>query len=439
MVALFLGSMTVHASIWHVNNLTGVDSHSGMNADEAVKTFAKVMTLVSPGDTVSIANTGIPYYETLHLRGVLGTAAKPLIIEGNQAVISGLRLLSFNDWQQEGNGFRLTMKKLPSHVSPSLFVNGEMVKMVADRESCKPGESVWLGDGFFYWPASSELDASASYKASLGDSGVGGLNCRYILIRNLVCEHHCNDGFNFHGNVHSVRLENITSRFNGDDGFSIHEEGEVKVDGGLFHNNRYGIEDVNASRSSYNGVTIRDNETGVHFSGGMHSLIGCELVNNRKQVILNKGGGVGYLTPDADSFLYRGNCIIQDSCITGGQIGVLAADTVQLQMYSCMISGFAESGLVLGNNVSLFLTGTVIDGEGHTELILNATDVYEDANWYVGGRIKIKDQPASFQDLLTLHPESRSQTGAIDRQDCDVKQQPFKQGRNRIHLGPGIF
>ena len=91
------------------------------------------------------------------------------------------------------------------------------------------------------------------------NTGFATASASYIVCRNLVCECFANDGFNMHGDCRGIYLENVVARYNGDDGISIHETGGLVVRGAHVHHNTFGLQDVNAARSFYNGVLAEHN------------------------------------------------------------------------------------------------------------------------------------------------------------------------------------
>ena len=92
---LFAG--TASAATWHVDNRNGKDTNDGLAADRAFNTIARAVKAAEVSDTLSLAKTGVPYRETIRLIGGGGTPAKPFSIEGNGAVISGLRSIATDD------------------------------------------------------------------------------------------------------------------------------------------------------------------------------------------------------------------------------------------------------------------------------------------------------------------------------------------------------
>ena len=86
-----------------VNNETGDDSASGLSAEKAVKTLAKAVSLLQPGDTLHLAVTSQPYRETLRLGDDFGgVAGKPITIEGHGATLTGSDPLRLDGWVEAG-------------------------------------------------------------------------------------------------------------------------------------------------------------------------------------------------------------------------------------------------------------------------------------------------------------------------------------------------
>jgi len=81
----------------HVNNLDGDDSFTGRRAGNLsdwsgpVRSIARALELAVQGDRIVLANSGEPYRESISLAGSRhsGDVLRPLVIEGNGAILDG--------------------------------------------------------------------------------------------------------------------------------------------------------------------------------------------------------------------------------------------------------------------------------------------------------------------------------------------------------------
>ena len=107
---------------YFVNNETGDDTATGLapmkSADSGpVRTLAKGVSLLKPGDTLHLAVTRLPYRETLTLNdGCGGVPGKPIVIDGHGATITGCDPLRLEGWVDAGSPGLYKSSKLLSEL-----------------------------------------------------------------------------------------------------------------------------------------------------------------------------------------------------------------------------------------------------------------------------------------------------------------------------------
>lgn len=424
------------AAEWFVDNRAGDDANDGSRAEAAKKSFSAVTKLLKPGDTLQIVNTGIPYAEALLLRGNFGLNGKPLTVEGNGAVITGLVQLDPKKWTVKDNGFFYPVGKHPSNWRLYLYSSGKRLPGCAAPADCTPGSFARSEDGLFFRPEEGRTPADYLLEANLRDSGVQILSGKNITVRNLISEHNGNDGFNMHGSCHGLRFENIVGRWNGDDGFSIHEDGEAYVAGAEFHDNSYGIEDINLTRTTYSGVRIYGNRTGVHFSGGTHALIECDFHDNAVSLRVDAGRTASYLPEPREASAFRGECFVKNTRIAGDRDGltVTSRSTVTV-MNSLIQSGGTAVKLAPGSE--LYMAGTVLVGECPIET--DKATLFGDRNLFYPDQMKFDSRTVAlpeFKKLTGSNALSISEKPRIEGNS--IEPQPFLAKSPRILLGPGF-
>ena len=106
---------------FYVDNAAGNDSNTGLSAQAAHASFGKAVPQLDSGDTLHIVNTGHPYRETLDMT-VSGSAGLPVVIEGNQATVTGLDTLAKGIWTQHSG--QIYHADIPGYNAPKPMVNG---------------------------------------------------------------------------------------------------------------------------------------------------------------------------------------------------------------------------------------------------------------------------------------------------------------------------
>jgi parallel beta-helix repeat protein len=436
--ALFVLMMTasVNAATIHVNNVAGRDDADGQSSQAAVATFKRAVDLLHPGDTLDIANTGVPYRERLLITREIGTPDHPLIVEGNQSVLTGMVQLTAEKWQALADGvFAYPVGKMSSNLRPMMMAEGVLVDAVKTPEELTVGTCCWQEGQLLYKPQNKQQLQTGDLQASLIDSGVAIQNSSYITVRNLISEYHPNDGFNFHANVRGIILENVIGRYNGDDGCSIHEDGQLFVRNAWFHHNRYGIEDINASSSTYQHVLCEDNEVGVHFAGGIHQLTDSILRNNQThQLRISRGQPSQYLGEDDAPFVFDSQCVARNVQLQGGQHGLTMFRRAKVFFINGMIQD-SEIGIMQMDESNLTLYQSVVHNCSQTLIKLVNAAFSGDRNMYSEGRL-LRDNKAL--DLPTWREQTGADTHTLRAEPVLVPGKPMlkSQPTDGITIGP---
>ena len=347
---------------FHVNNQTGSDAADGLSPEKAFATLARATKELRAGDVLVIA-PGKTYGESLVLkRG--GTADRPIVIHGNGAIVSGLTPIPKDAWIDKGNGLFLSANKSCwGALRPRVFLGEDrMLSVVCGHyknvkpESLKPMEAIWNGEGIWFraeaGKSAADYDLRGTY-ATGGHSGVMIESCDYITIEGVTAQCFPNDGFNVHGSCHGLIFRNIVSRWNGDDGFSVHEDVQANVYHANLHHNDFGIQDINASQTSFFGCTIVSNRLcGADMYGGMRIFHDVDVRDNGVNQVCVSRGDAKHLhfekgNPMLDGLVYMRNSRIGPGAGAGLRIG-------------------AEAGMTaVGTVISGVETGVSVDGKLH--------------------------------------------------------------------------
>jgi hypothetical protein len=241
-VVIALLSLPAHARDIFVDNIAGDDRANGdlpratTNHNGPVRTISKALKLTQGGDRILLAKTTIPYHECVSIQGERhsGRLGKPLVLEGNGAVLDGSEPVPPDAWQfVSGDVFRFE----PARMSyQQLFLDGKPVtrRFVADDVSFPellPFEWCLL-DGTIYFrgaPGSIPQEYLLTYAAL--QTGITLYKVHDVVIHNLVVQGFHLDGVNAHDGVRSGRLINIMSRGNGRAGVCIAGGSRVELAG----------------------------------------------------------------------------------------------------------------------------------------------------------------------------------------------------------------
>ncbi len=419
---LFCG-MGANAGTWHVNNLAGSDDNVGSNEKQAFRTLARAVKAAKTSDTISLANTGEAYREPLVLSHLGGTPSQPLIIEGNGAVISGLREIESGRWQKKGEVYEIIGPQ--PYGFPMLIIDGAR-SAPSKAEALQAGQWSWTrieGDKkngtLRFRPEVGKTPADYKLEGTFEISGLRVASSSYFVIKNLICEYHSNDGFNIHGDCRSAVFENIEGRFNGDDGFSIHEAIEAVVRNGHFHHNGSGIEDVNLSRSFYSGIRVHDNRNlGILFIGAFHSAVDVNVYNNPSNFRITPGVTKhlvgGEFSPIQGTSVYLQNVISH-----GGGYGAYISDRARVMIVNSIFAA-SKIGIAAERGSRVHLTKSVVANCEELELRLRGESFFGDVNVYFPGRYEVdgKSFPPQryeeFKEAVGNHGEALQQDPALD-------------------------
>ncbi len=264
-----------------------VDERSG-----PVKTIGRALKFVRPGDTVHIANRGVPYFESLEVVGV--RFAGGFTIEGNGAVVSGARMIPFEAWKLVGNNvWRFT----PCRKAWYQLVEGE--KAVPEFP-CPSGArqlpTIPVGQ-WCAWRGSIYYRAPKGVSPALGDItlgfaaeevGITLLDVEDVTIHNLELRHFRLDGVNAHDRARNVVLDSVRLIENGRAGLAVGGSSLVGLKDSTVEGNRV-AQLLNAEvaqtevLSSHLGPSVLDPDAGPLRIKGGHVLIDGEEVFDRSR------------------------------------------------------------------------------------------------------------------------------------------------------------
>jgi Right handed beta helix region len=428
--------VTAQADVF-VNNKTGNNANTGRTPDLPVKTIAAGMKkLYSIHDSkLVITNNGTPYYESLRIsRG--GTADKPLIIDGGGATISGLKEMPTAKWVKKGKLYFYPFPRVGAR-RPYLVINGKEVPRGANKiETLKPYSHYWAKPGVYFKPENGKKIADYKVFGTLLSSGVKITNSHYITCRNITSEYFSNDGFNVHGYCQNLIFENIVGRYNGDDGFSVHEDVGSTVRNGYFHNNNYGIQDVNAARSEYYGVLIENNrKIGVNFCGGFHTLLNATVRNNALGQVKVNGNKSNHIGLDVDNPLVTGLAFIKDTYISGSVYGLHVGKPAKVVVMNSVITN-TPTGIICDSTAGLYLKGIIIKDCSRAMIENRNPNLKIDFSILAPGNYMFGKKSFPANKFAEWSKTCKSGKNILNKKvDLIMKPHIFKNGRHALPVG----
>lgn len=342
-----------------VNNVTGEDTFDG-RSEKAGKegsgpyaTIEKAFESASKSSRIVIANTGKPYQrpypgnvgEALRLR-VGGEPAAPLVVDGGNAVISGLCVIPATEWKQCSEDvysiyFWPMSNMLKGYEKINHWPRGTQIWWL-DGEAAKNCENMdelrGVESGGFWWnknerelffklPKGKEL--SEVEVQIPGNMGVY-INEPYTVVENLRVMFSCNDGFDIANNAENAVFRNCRAYDNCGQGFSAHANGNVTCeDCSAVRCVSSGACDVEVS--DYERCLFVDNtfEAGIYvLDGKRHTFTDCLIARNRpfEQIWERKGSSLVFVNcvivgnPKTNILSLRDGCVSFKNCtIVGGK------------------------------------------------------------------------------------------------------------------------
>jgi len=317
---------------YYVNNQTGEDANHGTAPDAAFRTIGRINSRLQPGDTLHLAATGTPYYESIAFSNLSGREDAWITVDGHGAVLDASDPLDPTQWTPVASGLYKNEKIYPEQRWNKDYMTRFFMVMDGKLNSmnrCMKGfnaplkkpedllEKEWtLSDDatviFLKIDPAKKLE-DYDIRLPVRINGVSIHNqSDYILVKNITATHPFNDGFSMSGTGTHLRLENIRAIDCGDDGISAHGEQQYHVDGYYASGNGTGICDTGDTRTTYENVVI-ENIRGVEIyflqnlkSAAHHGLANAVIrANGDKQILLQNAAG-GTMTIDFDNVLFIG-------------------------------------------------------------------------------------------------------------------------------------
>lgn len=265
---LMVSAAAARADDLFVDNVLGDDIRTGRtqaadaNGAGPVRSLTRALAVARPGDRVVMADTGVPYRESVTLQGGRnnGLGSQPFVIEGNGAVLEGSLPVPPRAWQHfRGDVFRF---QPPRMAFAQLFLNGPPVdrryleNMLGRLPDLAPRE--WcLADGWIYFrvePRTLPDEYPLFYAAQT--VGITLYEVHDVVIRNLTVQGFQLDGINAHDCAKDCQLMGVMARGNGRAGIAVGGASNVRIKACLLSDN--GDEQILTDRPSVTSIEGTD-------------------------------------------------------------------------------------------------------------------------------------------------------------------------------------
>ena len=248
-LTMFAAATAAGARDIYVNNIAGDDRQAGhaerptSTGTGPCRTIARALRGAERGDQVILANTGVPYRESITLEGGRhsGYPSRPFVIRGNGAILDGSWQVPATAWEHARDEiFRFQPHRTAYQ---QLFLDDipvERVEVAAGALKLPELEPLtWcLFDRQIHFrPEKDKLPQQYNLAFAGSQTGVTLYKCERVIIEDLIVQGFQLDGINAHEGVFQSQLIRVTARGNGRSGISIGGASRVKLDACVAGNN----------------------------------------------------------------------------------------------------------------------------------------------------------------------------------------------------------
>lgn len=456
LILLLLASLKLPAADYYVNPNTGSDESSGLSAVASqsagpVKTIAKAVSLAQGGDTVYLGGFVFKGSREQLFVGKSGLPGKPIIIDGQNAVIDGCEPIDQSQWTlvRPGlyrnetifkdilRGYEDWAKRFAFVVNGKLSRMGNSLKAPSDPylkvEDLQPGQWTWSGDEHaFYFktdPAKKLSDYNIEAPAVVSGVQVSG-DVHYVVFRNITVKHVINDGFaltiggSLDNKVSEIVFENITAIECCDDAMSGHGDCDVRVDGFIIDGCGTGI--CGQGNSINNRVYTKNVQAADIYMGSGTHIFTNSFFNSSGRL----GSVIAMVWPNQYGY---DKCTVEldNIFIKGTPIGVntVKAEGAGAEII-CRKSTLYGVSVAVKNAGSFTLLGSLAAGASQSITIDPASVWKADRNRYDIANITINNASYRAKEFSLYQQKTGQDAGSIWRQIVpdELYQPPQKCG-----------
>lgn len=225
----------------YVSNTAGDDRSGGYEPENLytgggpVRTIAKALRIANMGDRIIVANTDVPYHESISLVGERhsGYPHQPFTIEGDGAVLDGSAPVIPEAWEHyTGDVFRFRPARLGHQ---QLFLGDRPAVRQPARSSdfslphLEPLEWCLAGGYINLRVEPGKIPQQYDAAHATLPTGITLYQVHDVRISNLIVQGYQLDGINAHDSVFGGQLSGVLCRGNGRSGISVGGASRVEI------------------------------------------------------------------------------------------------------------------------------------------------------------------------------------------------------------------
>ena len=400
--------------VFYVDNVLGDDGNDGLAREPVAgmpgkgpfASLQKAFSAVATSVCVSVTGTARPYRGGNWVSAAGGTPERPMVIDGNGAVISGLGPVPAEKWEKIRDNINATdfwpmSNYLKGYRETNCWIGVPQIWWLNGKpgKNCVDEEGLLKTEGGFFWnKALKKLWFHVPRGASIEKLDVQipvygtaiDVTRDFVVVKNFRSMFSWNDGFDVHGSAKNVVFRNCVATDNCGQGFSCHGTSSVLYEDCLAERcASSGSCDVNDCVSVYRRCVFANNsfEAGVYAAErSQHIYESCLITGNMpfEQIwqrgfsgmrfmnclILGAPGNTNGACALGQGSLFFSRCTFADPpfvCRAGQEGSFMAQNCVFLGcrefIFSSPASAFQSSRMICEGNVYWRSPGFYLDNK----------------------------------------------------------------------------
>ncbi|MCG8584054.1 MAG: right-handed parallel beta-helix repeat-containing protein [Pirellulales bacterium] len=239
---IVLWTSPLSAATLYVNNAAGNDRYDGQSAQQSgerlgpVRTIQRALRLATSSDRIVLANTGVPYRESITLFGRSNSGLEdfPFIIDGNGAILEGADPVPQDGWRPYSHYiFRF---RPPGLGHQQLFRDARplarhpVVNPSMGLPKLEPLEWAMHGSQIYFHVEQDKIPREYALTYAARTTGITMVHARHVVIRDLIVQGFRVDGINLHTADNDCELLGVIARGNGRSGVTVGPASSVRID-----------------------------------------------------------------------------------------------------------------------------------------------------------------------------------------------------------------
>ncbi len=233
-----------------VNNVAGNDRSAGQSSEPTgdpngpLLTIGRALRMAVSCDRIVLANTGVPYAESISLVGSRnsGWQEQLFVLLGNGAILDGTAPVPADAWEYaQGNVFCFRPRELGHQ---QLFLEGRPATLVlstetADLAKLQPLQWTMLGGAIYFCTEPGKRPESYALSYAEKSTGITLYHVEHVAIIDLTVQGFRLDGIQAANSARQVWLTSVTARGNGRCGVTVGGASQVTLQACTVGDNRF--------------------------------------------------------------------------------------------------------------------------------------------------------------------------------------------------------